>query len=149
MNEPQALRRLELLERRHLDAAIPGEGECSLGGRALNVECRLERRTAALDGAVGLSLDESAHPDSESSRRRVAFYRTVLQAGSVQSRCDAVRERDRQRQQGLRRQFLGADLDQEIPVPVHHGTFPDRTVLEKGTFSFSADRLNACEHLST
>jgi hypothetical protein len=120
IHQPRALRRLEALERPDLDAASLREGEGCLHRRALRIEGRLDRRTAALDRAIGLSLREPAHAHREPPRCGEALDGTVLEPGLAESPGDSVGKRSGQCQQRLRRQFLSADLDQEIAAAGAH-----------------------------
>ena len=119
VDQPHALGRLEVLEGRDLHAAALRERERGLGRRALRVEGGLERRAASLDGAVGLPLGQTAHAHGQAPRRRETFDRAVQEASFVEALADARGERVGEREQRLRRQLLGADLDQEIARRVH------------------------------
>ena len=119
VHHPRALRRLQLLERVDFDAATLRERKRSLGRRALGIECRLQRRTAPFERPVGLTLDQLAHPDREAAWRGEMLDALVRQAGPGEPLRDPVRERGGEGQQRLRRQFFGADLDQEVPGCAH------------------------------
>ncbi len=132
VHHPDSLGSLELFKLGHLGAAAAREGERSLGGRALCIECGLQRWTAPLDRPVGLLFDQPPHAHRKASRRGVALDGPVHEAGAIESFRDAVCEGSRKRRQGLWRQFLGADLDQEVALG-HQATSGG----EEGTFSFS------------
>ena len=135
MHQPRALGRFDVLECRDVYAATLREGERRLCGCTLRIEGRLQRRPPAFDGAIGLSFGEAPHADRQSARRGEFLDRLAGQAGLRQSLADAIGECGRERQQRLRRQLFGADLDQEIPG-AH-----DTTLEKPGTFSdFSAGK---------
>jgi hypothetical protein len=58
-----------------------------------------------------LFCSQAPHADGQSSRRSEPLYRAVCQARFIEATAHARRERIREREQGLRRQFLGANLD--------------------------------------
>ena len=122
VHEPGTFWRFELLEVVHLDAAAFRERDGGLCRRALRVERRLERRTAALDRAIRLPLGEPPDTHREPARRRKSLDRAVFQPGVGQALGDAIGESGGQRLQRLRRQLFGADLDQEVPVGGAHDT---------------------------
>ncbi len=122
VHHPDALGGLELFECRDLGAAAAREGQRSLGGRPLCVECGLQRWAAPLDRPVGLLFDEPPYAHRKASRRGVALDSPVHETGAIEAFRDAVCEGSRKGQQRLWRQFLGTDLDQEVALCGHHAT---------------------------
>ena len=113
---------IEELALRLLDAAELGDGRAAglgergrgAGRRAIRRERRADRGALALQFLVRLVLGDAAHEQREPARCGVALDLAVADAGGGEAREDAVTEGGGQGRQGLRRQLLGADLDQQV-----------------------------------
>ena len=117
-HQPGTLVGDQALELRHLRAAITGERQSGLRGRAGRIEGVAHGRTAALDvaicGGVGAIGDEHRQPP----RGGIAARGPVGDAGTVQSLDQPLRERRRQARERARGQLLGQQLEQQI-APAH------------------------------
>ena len=103
------------LFKRH--AATAGKGLRGARRRAGGIEGGAQRRAATADLLVSLLQRESAHAHREAARRRERFHLAMAQTRFGQPRDDAFAQRLLERGQGLGRQFLGAELEQEIAPP--------------------------------
>jgi hypothetical protein len=95
-------------------AAAIGKGSCGAGGRASGVEAGTQRRPATLDELIGRFRGEPADMDREPARCGKRFHRRDDQSGLCQARGEALGQGQFQCTQSLGRQFLGAQLDQQI-----------------------------------
>ena len=90
---------------------------------ALGIEGGPHRRAAAAHRAVGLGRRHRLDEDGEPPRGGVAARRAPGDAGAVEARGERRGEGLGQPAQGLRRQLLGADLDQQV-ARLSHGRPP-------------------------
>ena len=81
-------------------------------GAPCGVEGIRQRRPTPLDLPIGLILCELLYPYGQPPRRRKAVNLAVCDSRAVDALGDALGERVGQSQQGARREFLGAQLEQ-------------------------------------
>ena len=118
-DEPFTLGRLDLLERRDVDAAATREREGGLRRGTVRIERGLHGRAALFERTVRLLFDELLHAHGQPARGRECLERLVRDAGVLESLGHAFGKRRAQVEQRLGRQFFGADLDQEIAGGAH------------------------------
>ena len=100
-----------------VDAAAFRKGECGARGLAVAVECGTHGRPAPLDVLIRLRDSEAFHPAPRGGAACERADLAVRQAAPARARC-ARREANARSSSGkrLRRQLLGAEFDQEIPL---------------------------------
>ena len=118
-----ALGLLNALQFRDRRAGGFGEGQCCARGIAGLVVGGAHRRALALHGLVGLTFRHGMDEDGQTTRRGVAVNSAMLDALSGQPGDHAFGEGAGEFGQGQRRQFFGADLDEEV-AGVAHGATP-------------------------
>jgi hypothetical protein len=83
-------------------------------GAPRGVEAGAARRPATHNLLVGLTQAQAAHQHRQPARRGERLDRAALEPEFAQARLQPLRKRLFERAQRLRRQFLGAELHQEI-----------------------------------
>ncbi len=120
VEEERALAFVEFLQRFQGRPATLCEGQRGAGGLTRGVERGAHRRAPALDVLIGLLRRQSFHEHGQSPRRRERQYASKGQPGALETAAHAGPECELQGAQRLGRQFLGAQLDQEIaPLDLH------------------------------
>jgi hypothetical protein len=119
--QPRAFFAGELGEFADGDTAALGKGCRRLGGRALRVEGVGDRRAAPLHLPVRLVFRQFFDPNGQPARRREAVDFAVRKARRVDAFDQVVGERQGQRRQRMRRQLLGAQLEQQV-LRAHQAT---------------------------
>ena len=109
-------------ERFERDTAALGEGRGRARRCTLLVEGGVDRWAATLDLLFGLRRRQCAHQHSEPPRCCVGLHRAVPETRRSEPRGDALGERTLELRQRERRQFFGAELEEEI-LHGGHGVF--------------------------
>ena len=121
MHEPRALVGIDLLQLLDSDAAAVRETDQGLGRRAAGIERGIRSRATAFEFLFGLLQGDVFDPDREPARRmqRPHRMRGVRDAALAQAGSNAIAERVREFIQRLRRQFFGAEFDQQRCNRIH------------------------------
>ena len=134
--EKRPLALIEPLEGGDAAAAALGEGERGARRRATGIEGGAERGSASFQMLLGLRSGEALHVHGKSAGRGKTRNAPMVQPRLVEACGESCGEGLLERAQRLRRQLLGADLDQEVLVSAAH--WPARAALPPGA------RLPAC-----
>ena len=109
-------------QRLERDTAALGEGRAGTRRGALLVEGGADRRTTALELLFGLCRRQGAHQHGEPARRGVGVHCAVREARCGETRGDALGERTLELRQGKRRQFFGAEFEEEVAHGGHRAS---------------------------
>ncbi len=97
----------------HIHPLPPGEAQSRLGGRSAGVEGGTGGRAFDHLLLVGLARGQVLHVDHQTARGAGHTYPAMVQAQVVEQHRDGVRQLPDGGRHILRRQLLGADLQQE------------------------------------
>ncbi len=115
VDEPGALVGFQLFQLLHADAARLRETDQRLARLALRIQCGVHGRAAALDRLLRLRRSHLGNMDGQTPRCHVQarLVQRGRNAALAEPFADAVQERGTQFVQRFRRQFFGAQLNQQ------------------------------------
>ena len=141
MNQPSALVSLLPLQFGDGDPAGPGKPFGGFSRFPVRAKGGAQRRAAPLALTVGLAPGQLFDQHRQSARGGETMQGAAGQAGFFQSGADPLFKGSRQRQQRFRRQFLGADFDQQVAgVGISHEPPPRQLSLLAARTSESPGR---------